>query len=757
MKKVININFQGRVVPIEESAYEMLQQYIASLRNYFANEDGRDEIINDIESRIGELFADQLKKGAACITDSDVDAIMSSMGRPSDFEQADDEGTSTKPQEPSYKEQGTSSNAGEQQSTGTKKRLYRDEEDKILGGVASGLANYLNIDPAVMRIIFAISAFAGGFGFLVYIVLWIALPSKSLVTNIRKRLYRDSDDKVFGGVCGGLAKYFDINVSIPRVIFAAPFIFGLITSIGRNFFMNGPVIIGGFSGGTFIITYIILWIVLPEAITAHEKLEMKGEKIDLNSIRNTVMEDMKGFKERAEKMGKEFTGSAQDMGEKARQMGEEARRVGGEFAKAGKQAGEAFKTGASNIMGDTAGAVRRSRGGLGHAIAVLIKAFVIFIGGCIAFGLFAGFIALLGGGVGYLPLKDFLLQTPGQNLLAWGTLLLFIGIPVIAFITWLIRRLMKVKTRNRFIGYSFSILWFAGLFCLIGLIASITRNFSTENSTTEDFNLVQPANNNLLISVSNDTHVGYNSWLNLDGVVSIEGDTAYINTVRVNVVKSIDSFYHVHTIKFSYGKDNQNSRALVEKIDFPIVQKDSVLYLPQSFGISKFDKWRNQRVLVVIEVPVGKKVKVDDMVDDYDYFNMEFGNRRFRRANLPRNWQDGENWHNNRTMIMTNEELVPLTHKGRDNKEYRYNEQEPSEDVNTNIPAPIKTPAAVQKSKNDSMIKAYADSLNKKATGYRFKDNGNNESDNENTEEADAGTGANFFSPLSALPSISIQ
>src|SRR6478735_4626169 len=72
MKKVININFQGRVVPIEESAYEILKRYIESLTQFFANEEGRDEIINDIESRIGELFGEQLKKGVSCVTDDDV-------------------------------------------------------------------------------------------------------------------------------------------------------------------------------------------------------------------------------------------------------------------------------------------------------------------------------------------------------------------------------------------------------------------------------------------------------------------------------------------------------------------------------------------------------------------------------------------------------------------------------------------------------------------------------------------------------------
>src|ERR1700709_255048 len=86
MKKIININFHSRVIPIEETAYEILQQYIDSLRRYFANEEGRDEIVGDIENRFAELFSETLKKGAACITDADVNAIIASMGRPEEFE-----------------------------------------------------------------------------------------------------------------------------------------------------------------------------------------------------------------------------------------------------------------------------------------------------------------------------------------------------------------------------------------------------------------------------------------------------------------------------------------------------------------------------------------------------------------------------------------------------------------------------------------------------------------------------------------------
>src|SRR5690554_2789671 len=86
MKKVININFQGQVIAIEETAYEILKQYIESLKNYFSREQDGDEIVNDIENRIAELFGNRLKLGINCITDEDVESIINNIGRPEDFD-----------------------------------------------------------------------------------------------------------------------------------------------------------------------------------------------------------------------------------------------------------------------------------------------------------------------------------------------------------------------------------------------------------------------------------------------------------------------------------------------------------------------------------------------------------------------------------------------------------------------------------------------------------------------------------------------
>ncbi|MDQ6890325.1 MAG: PspC domain-containing protein, partial [Bacteroidota bacterium] len=296
MKKVININFQGSVVPIEETSYELLKQYTESLRVYFADEEGRDEIINDIESRISELFQQRLKSGSTCITDDDVNVIFKNIGRPEDFEEAEggEKKTNGHKESPSGTFQFSRFNE-------KSKRLYRDENNKILGGVCSGIAAYLGIDPVIVRVLFIVS----GIGFLAYILLWIFVPGSNLLVNgVRKRLYRNPDQKIIGGVCSGMASYFNVNAWIPRIFFLIPFIsfFFRWGHIGPLTFPN--FLSFSFSPGTLII-YIILWLVIPEASTTSEKLEMKGEKVDLNSIKKSVVEEMKGVQERVSKMGQE--------------------------------------------------------------------------------------------------------------------------------------------------------------------------------------------------------------------------------------------------------------------------------------------------------------------------------------------------------------------------------------------------------------------------------------------------------------------
>lgn len=573
MKKVININFQGTVVPIEETSYELLKQYIESLRGYFANEEGRDEIINDIESRISELFQERLKKGSTCITDDDVNAIIKNMGRPQDFEEADG-GEQNADAKGSQKEEHAF-----QDMNWKGKRLYRDENNKILGGVCSGIAAYFGIDPVIVRVLFIVS----GIGFFLYILLWIFVPgSNMLVNGVRKRLYRNPDGKIIGGVCSGMGSYFNVNPWLPRFIFLIPFIsfFFRWGHIGPLTFPN--FLSFSFSPGTFII-YIILWLVIPEANTTAEKLEMKGEKVDLNSIKNSVVEEMKGVKERVNKLGIEAGNIAKERGA---QMGQEIHY-----------------------------AAKRTSGALGNIIVTLFKVFAYFVLGCIAVGLIIGLFALAVVSIGiFPPLKNFILMPGWQTVLAWGTLIFFIAVPVIGIITFIIRRIARIKTANRIVRYSFIALWILGIACFISLISLVSSDFRTTSSIIEEpIPLSNASVKSLQVnSFNNNRYYRYDSWLRFEPFQNVDDDTAYIANVNVKLEKSATDSFHVSIIKMSNGSNRLNADKLASLINFNISQADSVLYIDRAIAINTTDKFRNQNVQVIISVPVGHYIKVNE-------------------------------------------------------------------------------------------------------------------------------------------------
>ncbi|MHA4810181.1 PspC domain-containing protein [Flavitalea flava] len=670
MKKIININFHSRVVPIEETAYEILQQYIESLRGYFANEEGRDEIISDIENRFAELFSENLKKGATCITDADVNTIIGSMGRPEDFEQEEGagsphSGTSANAGSGAFttgsaeKDPGTGSpgNAGQQSSAHSfsqegPRRLYRSENDKLLGGVCAGLANYLRLDPAIVRILFALITFGGfGLGFILYIILWIVVPPRSLDANVRKRLYRNGEDRVIAGVASGLAAYFHIDVWIPRLIFALPLILGIITSVFRNIWFDfdaGPAFLTGGFGGSLFITYLVLWIVLPEAVSASEKLEMRGEKVDLESIKNTIRGDIENFKGRAKEMGSE--------------MQEQFSKVGEQM----KQSTQSFKSEAAPIF-------RKTGSGIGHAIGVLFKAFFLFIAGIIAFSLIMVLIGFAFRGDGIITIKSYLLGGFWQNFLAWASFILFLVIPVIALLTWLIRRITGVRSRNHYLGYTFAALWVIGLFSFVALAGMVFNNFRTRQHIEETLQLSQPVQGKLILKTTEDKVIYYdndNDWLfssdwERNGpFYYLNEDSLLLRTVRINLFKSEDSDYHVHVIRFSRGNNPTIAKALAEKITFTPRQTDSILYLPKGFAITRDQKFRNQQVLVAVAIPVGKRIIVNKNVERYRWFNVNVNNRHIRWNNHndddwsidsddDGDWNNSYHWTNNVEYIMT--------------------------------------------------------------------------------------------------------
>jgi phage shock protein C len=173
MQRIIQINIAGRILPIAEDAYSLLNEYIRSLKRQFTGEEGR-EIIEDIEHRISELFALKLESGAQAIDRTDVQNVISTLGAASDLS-GDENSTNSY----SYNTGGyttgaynTSTNARPKQA-----KLLRNPYDKVIGGVCSGMAHYFDIDPVIIRLIWAVLVLVGGVGVVAYIIAWAIIPA----------------------------------------------------------------------------------------------------------------------------------------------------------------------------------------------------------------------------------------------------------------------------------------------------------------------------------------------------------------------------------------------------------------------------------------------------------------------------------------------------------------------------------------------------------------------------------------------------
>jgi phage shock protein PspC (stress-responsive transcriptional regulator) len=577
MNKVININFQGRILPIEEQAYEILKQYIASLQTYFANEEGRDEIINDIECRVAELCEDHLKKGVVCINENSINLIINSIGRPADFEAQD--GFEASAGAGSTQTNNTSSNTN---TEGYQKRLFRDEQNKVLGGVCSGIANYLSLDPILVRVLWILLF---GVSFFAYLLLWIAVPSSSEkeVGGIRKRLFRDIDHKVIGGVCAGLSKYFGLKVIIVRLLFLIPSI--VVTFNWDHFhlfqfwdFDDFPNFIGlTFFGPGAVFIYIVLWLVLPEAITSADKLEMMGEKVDINSIKNTIQTDMEGFSKRAQTWGSSFEKSN--------------------------------TTHTETILEKRKGCFYY----FGRTVTILVKAFVYFILGIITISLLA---ALFGIGVGttsLLPLKKFILEDGLQSWAFIGTILFFIWVPVIAIVAFIIRKIAGLKKANVWVRSSFIALWTLGWVCLFYFISSVGNSFSKHNQPNEQsIVLSNPGVNYLEVTGANSMKYYEQTWVDIKPFQVFNDDTVRVRNLRIRIVQSKTDSFEVKYVTMSNGKSIAEANSLAGKINFSLLQKDSTLFLDRGIAITKTEKFRNQHVIMTIAVPIGKRFKITD-------------------------------------------------------------------------------------------------------------------------------------------------
>jgi len=252
MKKTIKINLSGIIFHIDEDAYERLNEYLDKIHSHFKGKEGGEEIINDIEMRMAELFQARLNDHKQVLSLADIEEVTKNMGDPKDF---------------SEEEEGKESVG----AAARQRKLYRDPDNAILGGVASGIGAYLKVDPVWIRLIFVLLAFGYGIIALLYLILWLFLPKATTykqklemrgenitISHIEQRVKEEYDEvrsnfrnyqrsEQYKNMTRGLNQIFMVLGRILKVAFQVVLIL-----IGVALIITGISIILGLFGATFI-------------------------------------------------------------------------------------------------------------------------------------------------------------------------------------------------------------------------------------------------------------------------------------------------------------------------------------------------------------------------------------------------------------------------------------------------------------------------------------------------------------------------
>ena len=165
MNKTVTINISGIIFHIEEDAYQTLSKYLNTIKGYFSKTDGGNEIMADIEARIAELLQQKINTNKQVILITDVENVMGIMGKPEEF--ANDDAN-----QHTNNEEATGKNSSNEK---IKRRLFRNPDEKAIGGVCSGLAAYFDVEIIWVRLAMFLLIFFGGLSLWVYIVMWIII------------------------------------------------------------------------------------------------------------------------------------------------------------------------------------------------------------------------------------------------------------------------------------------------------------------------------------------------------------------------------------------------------------------------------------------------------------------------------------------------------------------------------------------------------------------------------------------------------
>ncbi|MDR1370534.1 MAG: DUF2807 domain-containing protein [Dysgonamonadaceae bacterium] len=290
MKKTLTVNLNGRVLNIDEDAYTLLDNYLRNLRVYFSKDEGFTEIIADFEARIEELFSEHIRSGYEVISIEQVESVIKQVGKPEDFEGTEPENTRDKTFEETKDPEFSRPSSGEKK---IKKRLHRNIDNKLAGGVFSGIAAYFGWDETAVRlaglIILIVIMPVYGWGIWLYLILWIIIPPAKTaqqklemrgeevsIENIGKVVseettnsYQSDNNGCLGSILGFFAALVKVILVGLGILIGLPLIFAMIIVLITVF-----AILIGVGGGLIALPFGIAGLELGNITFTHPTLAL---------------------------------------------------------------------------------------------------------------------------------------------------------------------------------------------------------------------------------------------------------------------------------------------------------------------------------------------------------------------------------------------------------------------------------------------------------------------------------------------------
>jgi len=482
MNQTVTVNISGIVFHIEVDAYENLKKYLNKIKGYFKNAEESEEIMTDIEARIAELFNEKISSDNQVINSKYVEEVITIMGKPEQYIDEDEEPTVEK-------------NYTSQRAYSSDKKLFRDPDDRMIGGVSAGIAAYFGVETLWVRLFFVLSTLIWGFGPLVYL---------------------------------------------------------------------------------------ILWVVMPEAKTASDKLQMKGDPVNIDNLSKT-------FKEEADRVSDHLKNNGKQYGKKAEFA------VGAVFNFIGQ-----LLKGVFNVFGKMFGVI------------FLIAGTFLFVG---MLGMLIGsetIFSITTDGIFSFKSSEFfnlIFISEDQFHIAIIGAVITIGLPIILLIYAGANLLFKVKTYPG-VSIGLLVLWVIGVF----MCAMVGIRMGTELSNYDEIVEVVELDNSIsdyYIEANGMEMPGEGILEDRYSSISLDGDSIYMNDVRFYIKKSLSDSIEVKIIKDGNGKSIKNAINNAKMTNYNYELNDSLIVLSNYLSTPKENKIRGQQVKFKLYLPVGKSVYLD--------------------------------------------------------------------------------------------------------------------------------------------------